>query len=227
MNRIALVEDHERLGQLVVRALAAAGIQTDLFARADQAAYAVAHAEYALMIVDRGLPDGDGLDLVKKLRSTGNRLPCLVLTARDALHDRVSGLEAGADDYLPKPFAMQELVARVRALMRRPIQMQSLTATFVDVEIRPESRSMICKTESVTLPATELQIMLTLVRAGGQTVRRTTLEKAAWSFHDVTPNALDVAIHRIRKKLDAIDSKLQIVNIRGQGYALQESQSAS
>ena len=118
MNRILLVEDHERLARLVSTGLTAAGIATDLVGRIDTAWSALQQLPYGVLVLDRGLPDGDGLVLLQRLRGVGSRIPCLVLTARDALHDRIEGLEAGADDYLPKPFAMDEMVARVRALLR-------------------------------------------------------------------------------------------------------------
>jgi len=223
MNRIALVEDHERLAALVCKALSAAGIEVDVFDRIEPARHAIAQAPYAALVVDRGLPDGDGLSLVRRLRADGNVTPCLMLTARDALHDRIDGLESGADDYLAKPFPMEELVARVRALLRRPMAMQSLSPCFGDLRLQPDVGMMGCGEESVTLPAAELQIMLCLVKAEGRTVRRGALETAAWGLAEaVTPNALDVALHRLRKKLAAIGSTLVIVNSRGHGYALRD-----
>jgi DNA-binding response OmpR family regulator len=133
----------------------------------------------------------------------------------------VEGLESGADDYLTKPFAMDEFVARVRALMRRPATLQSLTPEYGDIQVRPADGCMTCGSETVTLAPTELQMMLALTRAGGAMVRRSALEAAAWGIGEaVTPNALDVAIHRIKRKLAAINSTLQIVNARGYGYAL-------
>lgn len=224
MNRIAVVEDHERLAALVRKALAGAGIEADVFARIDAAWHALQDTPYAVLVVDRGLPDGDGLALVRRLRETGRLTPCLMLTARDALHDRVEGLESGADDYLVKPFSMEELVARVRALLRRPAALQSLSPSFGDVQVQPEAGCMVCGDDSITLAPAELQMLLGLVRAGGQTVRRSALETAAWGLGEaVTPNALDVALHRLRKKLQAIGSTLQIVNVRGHGYALREA----
>jgi DNA-binding response OmpR family regulator len=176
------------------------------------------------MVVDRGLPDGDGLTLVKRWRAAGLHTPCLILTARDALHDRIQGLDGGADDYLTKPFEMGELVARVRALLRRPTEQHTLTPGHGDIELRPDEGIMRCGEESITLPAAEMQLMLEFVRGGGQVVRRTQLESAAWGLSDaVTPNALDVALHRLRRKLGAIGSRLKIVNIRTLGYALRET----
>ena len=221
MNRIALLEDHERMAALIAKALAAAGIETDIYATIAHAAAGCTQMAYPVLVLDRNVPDGDGLDLVRQLRARGVLTPCLMLTARDALHDRMAGLEAGADDYLPKPFSMEEMVARVRALMRRPAQLQSLSPEFAGLRIEPDAACMRQGDESVSLAAAELQLMLALVRAAGKSVRRTALEAAAWGLSEpVTPNALDVALHRLRRKLAAIESPLQISNIRGHGYAL-------
>jgi DNA-binding response OmpR family regulator len=221
MNRIALVEDHRRLATLLTKALRNAGIETDVFERIEPALLAATQHAYTVLVIDRGLPDGDGLDLVRQLRAAAIRTPCLMLTSRDALRDRVEGLESGADDYLTKPFSMDEFVARVRALMRRPAVLQSLTPEFGDIQVRPAEGCMTCGSETVTLAPTELQIMIALIRTGGATVRRSALEAAAWGLGEaVTPNALDVALHRLKRKLLAINSTLQIVNARGYGYAL-------
>lgn len=225
MNRVALVEDNDRLGGLVRKALAASGIESDLFIRMDSAWQALHSASYAAIIVDRGLPDGDGLQLVRRLRSSANLLPCLMLTARDAVHDRIEGLESGADDYLVKPFSMDELVARVRALLRRPVTNKALNPEFADLSVSPTLAVMVCRAQSAPLAATELQIMLSLVHAQGEVVRREKLELAAWGLSDaVTPNALDVAMHRLRRKLQSIDSALHIANSRGNGYSLRCTQ---
>jgi len=227
MNRILLVEDHERLARLICTGLSGAGIATDLVSRIDAAWSAVQQMSYGALILDRGLPDGDGLVLLQRLRSAGLRIPCLVLTARDALHDRIEGLEAGADDYLPKPFAMDEMVARVRALLRRPVAFRPLAPSHGDLTLHPDSGILSCGDQSQTLAPAELQIMLLLLHKHEDIVRRGALEAAAWGLSDaVTPNALDVALHRIRRKLLAIGSHLRIVNIRGLGYALREDDTA-
>lgn len=221
MLRVLLVEDHERLGELVAKALLAAGIKADLCTSRACAEFALAEGVHAVAVIDRGLPDGDGLELVRRIRSGANPLPCLMLTARDALHDRVAGLEAGADDYLTKPFAMEELVARVRALLRRPSALQALAPEFGGLKVSPDGGIMEFRGRAVSLAATELQIMLGLVRAAGETVRRSTMERSAWTLDEpVTPNALDVSLHRLRKKLTLIDCPVQIVTIRGHGHAL-------
>ncbi|UXH78384.1 response regulator transcription factor [Roseateles amylovorans] len=227
MNRIAIVEDLERMAELVREALLASHIAVDTFATLAQACEAAQQMDFAVWIIDRGLPDGDGLELVRRLRADGKTTPCLMLTARDALHDRVAGLDSGADDYLTKPFSMEELVARVRALMRRPATLLERTARHADLRLELDSGRLHCATESVSLAPTELQIVISLLRAAGQPVRRATLELAAWGLGEaVTPNALDVALHRIRRKLLAIGSRQSIENIRNYGFALREHPSS-
>jgi DNA-binding response OmpR family regulator len=223
MSRVALVEDHARLAGMIRQALSGAGIETDIFSNLSEAHYGISQANYAVLILDRGLPDGDGLAFLRKLREAGRMMPCLMLTARDALHDRIDGLETGADDYVTKPFAMSELVARVRTLMRRPVELTTLVQSFADVAVDPQQRAMRCGDQAVVLAPTELQIMLTLLKAAGQTVRHSTLEHAAWGLGEaVTPNALEVTIHRLRKKLLAINATTRLANVRGAGFALQK-----
>lgn len=224
MNRIALIEDHQRLAELVRRTLAAAGIEADVFHSMQTALAGMKSMEYAAIVVDRGLPDGDGLQMIRDLRAQGCAIPCLILTARDALHDRIAGLDGGADDYLTKPFPMEELVARIRALLRRPAVVRDIDPAFGDLIISSSRSALIHAGVAVPLPPAELQIMLSLARKGAQTVRRAALENAAWGLSEsVTPNALDVALHRLRRKMASAGSNVQIVNVRGQGYALQDA----
>jgi DNA-binding response OmpR family regulator len=222
MSRVALIEDHERLASMIRQALSGAGVETDIFSDLSEAAYGIGKARYEVLIMDRGLPDGDGLAFLQSLRATGQMTPCLMLTARDALHDRIDGLESGADDYVTKPFAMSELVARVRTLMRRPPILTTLVQSFADLTVDPQQHSMHCDGKTTGLAPAELQIMLALVKAEGQTVRHAALEHAAWGLADaVTPNALEVTIHRLRKKLQAISSTTVLANIRSAGFVLQ------
>ncbi len=224
MNRILLVEDHERLARLMCTGLTAAGIAADVVPRIEAAWSAVQQVSYGALILDRCLPDGDGLTLLQRLRGAGSGLPCLVLTARDALNDRIEGLNAGADDYLPKPFAMDEMVARVRALLRRPAECRPLEPGHGDLQLKPADGTLQCGSECLSLAASEMQIMLVLVQKRGETVRRSALEAAAWGLSEaVTPNALDVALHRLRRKLHALGSNQRIVNVRSLGYALREN----
>ncbi|RDK02992.1 response regulator transcription factor [Paraburkholderia lacunae] len=222
MSRVALIEDHERLASMIRQALSAAGIETDVFSNISEAQYGVSRAGYAVLIIDRGLPDGDGLTFLRSLRAAGQTTPSLMLTARDALHDRVDGLESGADDYVTKPFAMSELVARVRTLMRRPAALTELVVSFADLTVDPQQRALRCGGQSVLLAPAELQIALCLANAAGATVRHAALEHAAWGLGEaVTPNALEVTLHRLRKKLTTIGATTRLANIRGAGFALQ------
>lgn len=223
MSRLLIVEDHAGLRELMVRGLARAGIASDGAGTAAEADACVATVLYAAIVLDRGLPDGDGVAWLRRLRADRVAVPCLILTARDALHDRIDGLEAGADDYLAKPFEMAELVARIRALMRRRATWIEIAATYGDITIDPGAAMLRRDLACVSLSAAELQIMLALTRAQGAVVRRGALETAAWGLSEpVTPNALDVALHRLRRKLSVIGSRLQLRNTKGIGYALAE-----
>lgn len=227
MSRILLIEDHDRLARLMCKGLMAAGIAVDVVDRIETAWAAIQQMSYQALVLDRGLPDGDGLTLLQKVRNAGLGVPCLVLTARDALHDRVEGLEAGADDYLPKPFAMDEMVARVRALLRRPVVFHSLVFCRDDLALHPETGALCRGDESITLAPSELHIMQLLLSNYGKVMRRSALEASAWGLSEaVTPNALDVALHRIRRKLLAIGSCQRIINVKGLGYVLRENNAA-
>ncbi|MFK4441621.1 DNA-binding response OmpR family regulator [Caballeronia udeis] len=226
MSRIALIEDHARLAGMIRQSLSGAGIETDLFSNLAEAAYGLSHGGYSVIVLDRGLPDGDGLLFLRTLRAGGTMTPCLMLTARDALHDRIEGLETGADDYVTKPFEMSELVARVRTLMRRPAEMTALIQSFADIAIDPQQHAMRCGNQSIPLAPAELQIMSVLLKAAGRTVRHSALEHAGWGLGDaVTPNALEVTIHRLRKKLLTVGATTRLANIRGAGFAVQRPDS--
>ncbi len=224
MPRVLIVEDHQRLAQAVSSVLQAQGIGCDIVASLHCAAGFLEAVSYDVLILDRGLPDGDGLALLAQLRALRRPTPCLVLTARDALGDRVHGLETGADDYLTKPFEMAELVARVKALMRRSQAWAPDEVCFSDLRVTQHTSTLFVGPSSITLSPSELQILLELIRREGGVVRRGTLESAAWgAFADITPKALVVAVHRLRGKLMALGSRVSIVNLKGIGYGLADS----
>jgi DNA-binding response OmpR family regulator len=224
MPRVLLIEDHPRMSEDVVSALGRQGIACDALPDARQGIAALASASYDALILDRSLPDGDGLQVLRRLRGNSLSMPCMVLTARDALDDRIAGLEAGADDYLTKPFAMEELVARTKALLRRSGRWSPTEVTFGDIQIDPETSAIRVNKFCVSLSPSELQILLTLARNDGKIVRRALLESAAWGVLDaVTTKALDVAVYRLRGKLRAVNSKVIITNAKGVGYALANS----
>lgn len=221
MSRVLLIEDNRRLAELVGGALRRVGIATDEFGDIEAARQVIGAGDYALLILDRGLPDGDGIDFLREIRAARKRIPCLVLTARDAVHDRVAGLESGADDYLSKPFSIDELVARVRALLRRPENVEALERQFGDLVLAEDGTTLTCGNAVAVVAVAEAQILGALMAGGGRTIRRASLEHAAWGLGEpVTLNALDVAIHRLRKKLRTLGSSVYIVNMKGVGFAM-------
>lgn len=221
MGRVALVEDQLQLQALIAAALAQIGLAVDAFDSMGAFRGALRTHPYDLLVLDRGLPDGDGLNLVRDLRSGDAPIPCLVLTARDALHDRVDGLNAGADDYLSKPFALEELKARVQALLRRPRAYVEPPVDFGDLRLDPQQSTLGCGDARVPLAFSALQVMRLLIEAQGGLVDRRRLDRVAWGVAEaVTPNALDVVIHRLRRSLRALRSGCAIENLRGKGYRL-------
>jgi DNA-binding response OmpR family regulator len=221
MGRVAVVEDQLPLQALIANALLRAGLAVDCFESMAAFRAALRERQYDVLVLDRGLPDGDGLALVRELRRGEAALPSLLLTARDALHDRVDGLNAGADDYLTKPFAMEELQARVQALLRRPRAYVEPPLDFGDLRLDPQQSTLACGEARVPLAFSAVQVMRMLIEAQGGLVERRRLDQVAWGVAEaVTPNALDVVIHRLRRTLRALRSRCAIENLRGKGYRL-------
>ena len=178
---------------------------------------------YYAAILDLGLPDGDGLDLLAELQSSRNRIPVLVLTARDAVRDRVSGLDAGADDYLVKPFATAEVVSRIKALLRRPGGALGVTLQAGNVLFDTIGRDVRVGATALPLPRRECAILEHLMRRLGRVVPKTVLEERLYSGDDeLESNAILVHVHHLRRKLEAAGATAEIHTVRGVGYLLTE-----
>lgn len=221
--RILLVEDNERLAELVAQGLKMAGFAVDAFATLADADAALGSIQYSAGILDLGLPDGDGLDLLKALRDRGQGLPVLVLTARDGVEDRVRGLNAGADDYLLKPFAMEELIARLRALLRRPGQALGVRLACGKLRLDTTTREVWVGDTPFALSRREIDMLEQLLRRAGRVVPKRALEEGLYGFDDdVSPNTVEVLMSRLRKRLTHAEAGLTIHTLRGVGYMLAE-----
>ncbi len=221
--RLLVVEDEPDLAQLVRQALARAGFAVDT---TDGVASAEEHlrlAAYDAMVLDLGLADGDGLDLLARLRGRGDALPVLVLTARDGPDDRVTGLDAGADDYLVKPFHMPELVSRIRALLRRPNAALGVRLALGNLTFDSALRETRVGDQPLVLTVRESALLEMLLRRHGRVVSREALESGLYGFDDLLgSNAIEVLVHRLRRKLQDSAAEAQIHTVRGVGYMLAE-----
>ena len=219
--RLLLVEDEPQMADALTTALHQYDIIVDHAPNLDFARGAVAEHVHDMIVLDRQLPDGDGLELIRHLRSIGATIPVIVLTARGSLADRVSGLDLGADDYLAKPFALEELLARIRALMRRPANVAPMVARLGRLEFSLDNREARVDGKVLDLPRRELLVLETLIRRQGRTVLRAALEEAVYAFDDeIQSNALDSHVSRLRKKLADAQAGVEIHGIRGVGYLL-------
>lgn len=217
--RILLVEDDELLGDGLQAGLRQAGYNVDWLKDGIQARTALAAEQYAAVVLDLGLPRLDGLALLRELRAAGDATPVLVLTARDSTLDKVKGLDSGADDYLIKPVDLDELSARLRALIRRAGGVASPVIKVGAVEIDPAARLARLRGEPVDLPAKELAVLEMLMRNAGRIVSRGQLESALYGWGEgVESNAVEVHIHHLRRKLGAE----RIRTLRGLGYRFEE-----
>lgn len=221
--RLLLVEDSPRLRSLLAEAIHAAGWRVDSVGAVAEAQAALAVARFDVLLVDLGLPDGDGVDFVKALRAAGERTPILVLSARSAVDDRVVGLDAGADDYLVKPFNSRELLARVRALMRRaPLSAQPVLEAG-RMRFDPATGLATCGAETVPLSPRERALLEILMRQVGRVARSAHLEEALSEFGDATSrNAIELAVSRLRRKLAPYDAGVSIETVRSVGYMMRE-----
>ncbi len=219
--RVLVVEDDASLGQVVQRGLMEAGHVVDLERTLAGARRAVAIDAYHVVVLDLGLPDGDGLALCRELQAAVSRPRVLILTARDATGDKVLGLDAGADDYLTKPFDFAELAARVRALLRRPENARSPQLQVGDIELDPAAHTVRRKGVTVPLTAREFSLLHYLMDRAGEVVTRSDLLDAVWDTHyDGLSNTVDVHVANVRRKLDLPGSPAPIDTVRGVGYRI-------
>lgn len=221
--RLLVIEDNAKLGGLVSQGLKAAGFDSDWARCIAEAEDAIQTSHYAAMIVDLGLPDGDGRDLVSGLRAAGNKTPILMLTARGTIDDKVSGLGSGADDYLVKPFALEELIARIQALLRRPATFLGTILEAGNVAFDSGARQAFVDGAPKSLSARELALLEILMRRPGRVVPKRLVEDHLYGpSEDVRSNAVEVYMHRLRKQLADAGASVQVHTVRGVGYMLTE-----
>lgn len=221
--RILLVEDEAEMADALVSALKRYDMVVDHAPTLAEAEEAISADVHAAVLLDRQLPDGDGLTLIPKLRARADGVPIIVLTARGELADRVAGLDCGADDYLSKPFAVEELLARLRAVLRRPAGLQPDIMHAGRLAFDFGHREASIDGAPLELPRRELLVLEALVRRMGRTVLRSALEEVVYSFDDeIQSNALDTHVSRLRRKLSEADARVEIHGIRGVGYLLKK-----
>lgn len=222
--RLLIIEDNEKLATLMARLLSEHLYSVDAVAGIEEARAALALVDYDLVLLDLSLPDGDGSEILRSLRREGQTTRILVATAQADVVQRVETLNDGADDYLVKPFSLDELLARIRALLRRPSETKQ--PVLVAGQLALDTRSLTLRvTGKVTpLPRREFGVLVTLLSNQGRLVPRAKLEQAIYSFdNEVTPNAIEAAVSRLRRRLDSLDAAVTITAMRGIGYILAES----
>lgn len=220
--RILLVEDEPELAAAMAARLASEGFVVDRFGTLGEAIEAVLGAEYRAVLLDRRLPDGDGLALLPVLRTRPQPAPAIILTALDDIPDRVAGLDAGAEDYLIKPFAFDELLARLRVVLRRPgtpVPKAQVSLGRLDYELA--SRDLRVGGSVLAVPRRELAILDALMRRAGRVVMREHLEAQVYGFEDeISSNALEAHVSRLRKRLGEAGAGVVLHGVRGVGYML-------
>lgn len=219
--RVLLVEDDPSFAEALIEELQKQSIEVDWTSTLRAAELAIQQAEYRLVLLDRQLPDGDGASIIGRVRAAQPSLPILMLTAMHLVSDRVDGLDAGADDYLSKPFDMTELMARIRALGRRPARLMP-TITIGGLTFDFDSKQAYVSGQELTLPRRQLLALEALCYRQGRTVRRDALAQAVYGINDhIESNSLESHISRLRKAL--MGSGVEIHTIRGIGYVLRQA----
>jgi DNA-binding response OmpR family regulator len=219
--RLLLVEDHEDLARHVIAALERVGLSADLVGTAEDASDLLRRVDYAGVILDLGLPDQDGLTVLRSLRERLNSTPVLVLTARGGVEDRIAGLKAGADDYLSKPFSLEELLARVEALLRRPAQAIGKVVRIGNLAFDTVARQIFINDHAEPLSSQELALVELLIRRSGHVVSRKHIEDQLYGVGlNGGSNAVDVAMYRLRRRLQTLGATANVCTVRGVGYFL-------
>ncbi|GBG13814.1 two-component system [Novimethylophilus kurashikiensis] len=223
--RILIVEDDPTLADGLTRSLGQSGYAIDRASNGEQANTMLQNAAYDLAILDLGLPKMDGTEVLKRLRQRGGRTPVLILTARDAIEDRVQGLDLGADDYLTKPFNLVELEARVRALIRRGQLGSNAALHCGNLEFDPSGRRATNGNTPLELSSRELGVLEVLMLRQNKVVNKEQIMEALCNWdEDLGDNAIEVYIHRLRKKLESSGARIR--TIRGLGYLLEEDRAS-
>jgi len=219
--RVLVIEDHERFAGFIKSGLEKQGFTIDVTNTAAEGDAAFEAVNYDAVVLDLGLPDADGLSLLKGWRDQGSDTPVLILTARDGVDDRVIGLNAGSDDYMLKPFAMEELVARLRALLRRPGGTLGAVIEVGNLAFDSTAREVQVNQASLPVSRREMGVLEQLVRRAGRVVPKDVLEDKIYGFdEEVSSNSVEVHVSRLRKRLAASDANVSVHTIRGVGYLL-------
>lgn len=219
--RLLLVEDENEMADMIVAALSRNDMVVDHASSIALAREAILQVAHDAVLLDRQLPDGDGLSLIPLLREKRGGVPVIILSALGATVDKIDGLDAGADDYLPKPFSVDELLARLRAVRRRPAEVSADTIRAGRLVFDLGGRSASVGGTTLELPRRELLVLETLIRRAGRSVTRQAMEEAVFGYDDeIASNALDAYISRLRKRLADAEAGVEIHAIRGIGYLL-------
>lgn len=219
--KLLVVEDDRTVGQYVKRGLEEAQYNADWVADGGEALEAIAAAPYDLVILDLRLPGLTGLEVLRTLRDRGHAMPVLVLTAQDSVDFKVDALRAGADDYVTKPFAFEELLARIEALSRRPRALATRVLAVADLEVDLDAREVRRAGQLIDLTPKEYTVLEYLMRHAGRVMSRTLITEYAWDYHfDPGTNIVDVVINRLRKKVDANFPRKLVHTVRGVGYVV-------
>jgi two-component system, OmpR family, response regulator MprA len=222
--RILLVDDERAVRESLGRALELEGYRVEYAADGGEALYRLEGEQPDAVILDVLMPGIDGLEVARRVRKAGNRVPVLMLTAREEVRDRVAGLDAGADDYLTKPFALEELVARLRALLRRSTDGGGEQLRFADLELNTGTREVLRSGDPIELTRTEFSLLELFLRNPRQVLTRSVIFERVWGYDfGFASNSLDVYIGYLRRKTEAGGKSRLIQTVRGVGYALRET----